>query len=246
MSRRTDDYLTICLEQAAKSPLHYRHSYVVVRGGKFIGKGYNYYRPRFSDKTFKTGATATSKQKMQLHLHMEFELKHSMKDPNSRESPQISNAGAGRMANVPLSMHSEMMAIRSALSRLGTVSSRGSARSTQWLQKSQCKMPVCGKRQLRLPGLKAYANFVFDETVAERRTARGGAKRTVETSAQESSFEKRASRCCQGGGEARAGASEEQYRETPSQESVPASSQPWPESSNPQQEEDSTSTATTT
>lgn len=42
---KTDNYLTLCLEQAAKSPLHYRHGCIVVRGGKVIGQGYNDYRP---------------------------------------------------------------------------------------------------------------------------------------------------------------------------------------------------------
>jgi hypothetical protein len=34
---KTDSYLTLCLEQAAKSALHYRHGCIIVRGGKVIG-----------------------------------------------------------------------------------------------------------------------------------------------------------------------------------------------------------------
>jgi deoxycytidylate deaminase len=38
---KTDNYITLCLEQAANSPLRYRHSAIIVRGGKVIGQGYN-------------------------------------------------------------------------------------------------------------------------------------------------------------------------------------------------------------
>ena len=47
MSPRTDSYMSLCLEQAAMSPLHYRHGAIIVNGGKIIGKGYNDYRPGF-------------------------------------------------------------------------------------------------------------------------------------------------------------------------------------------------------
>ena len=42
---KTDNYLSLCLDQAAKSPLHYRHGSIIVRGGKIIGQGFNDYRP---------------------------------------------------------------------------------------------------------------------------------------------------------------------------------------------------------
>ncbi|KAL8655894.1 MAG: hypothetical protein Q9210_000595 [Variospora velana] len=45
---RNDVYLSLCLEQASLSPLHYRHGCIVVRGGKVIGKGYNDYRSGFN------------------------------------------------------------------------------------------------------------------------------------------------------------------------------------------------------
>ncbi|KAL9002350.1 MAG: hypothetical protein Q9188_004704 [Gyalolechia gomerana] len=44
---RNDNYLSLCLEQASLSSLHYRHGCIIVRGGKVIGKGYNDYRPGF-------------------------------------------------------------------------------------------------------------------------------------------------------------------------------------------------------
>ena len=45
---RNDTYLSLCLEQASLSSLHYRHGCIIVRGGKFIGKGYNDYRSGFN------------------------------------------------------------------------------------------------------------------------------------------------------------------------------------------------------
>lgn len=45
MSHRTDEYLNICFEQAAKSPLDYRHGYVIAHGGKATAKDFNDYLP---------------------------------------------------------------------------------------------------------------------------------------------------------------------------------------------------------
>ena len=55
---KTDNYLTLCLEQASKSPLHYRHGCIIVRGGKVIGQGFNDYRPGFNGGALKTGKIA--------------------------------------------------------------------------------------------------------------------------------------------------------------------------------------------
>jgi hypothetical protein len=57
---KTDNYLTLCLEQATKSPLHYRHGCIVVRGGKVIGQGHNDYRPGFDGGALKHGRVASS------------------------------------------------------------------------------------------------------------------------------------------------------------------------------------------
>ncbi|KAF7195359.1 hypothetical protein HII31_03251, partial [Pseudocercospora fuligena] len=76
---KTDNYLSACLAEAAKSPLHYRHGAIVVRGGK------------------------------------------------------------------PLSMHSEMMAIYSALNASSTLSS-----STFSREKPCFKLPRSDKRKARL------------------------------------------------------------------------------------------------
>lgn len=55
---KTDNYLSLCLEQAAKSPLHYRHGAVIVHGGKVIGRGHNDYRPGFNGGALKNGRIA--------------------------------------------------------------------------------------------------------------------------------------------------------------------------------------------
>lgn len=52
---KTDNYLNLCLEQAAKSPLRYRCGAIVVRGGKVIGQGYNCYRSGFNVGALKNG-----------------------------------------------------------------------------------------------------------------------------------------------------------------------------------------------
>jgi hypothetical protein len=52
---KTDNYLNLCLEQAAKSPLRYRHGAIIVRGGKVIGQGYNDIRDGFDGGALKTG-----------------------------------------------------------------------------------------------------------------------------------------------------------------------------------------------
>jgi deoxycytidylate deaminase len=52
---KTDNYLNLCLDQATKSSLRYRHGAIVVRGGKVIGQGYNDYRSGFDGGALKSG-----------------------------------------------------------------------------------------------------------------------------------------------------------------------------------------------
>ncbi|KAL8914336.1 MAG: hypothetical protein Q9172_007104 [Xanthocarpia lactea] len=108
---RNDTYLSLCLEQASLSSLHYRHGCVIVRGGKVIGKGYNDHRPGFNG-----GAKNTRQLGMK------------------GQDPALGTPGSS-LANTPLSIHSEMMAITSALSLSSAIACQGTARSTQWLQK---------------------------------------------------------------------------------------------------------------
>jgi len=135
MSPRTDSYLSLCLEQATKSPLHYRHGSIVVRGGKVIGHGYNDYRLGFNGGALKTGRLASIRNGPAIT-----ELKQrrqKKKGPGTRPDASLTShaaagpfvpfetsaiaggGGGGHMANTPLSMHSEMMAIQSALASPG-------------------------------------------------------------------------------------------------------------------------------
>src|SRR5271170_7109781 len=114
MSPRHDTYMSLCLEQARQSQLHYRHGCIIVRGGKVIGKGYNHYRPGFNGGAFKNGRTASSNV-------VRVQVKQTKKQkPKHTQAPLkllgTSSFGGGHLTNSPLSMHSEMMAVRSALS----------------------------------------------------------------------------------------------------------------------------------
>jgi tRNA(Arg) A34 adenosine deaminase TadA len=156
---KTDNYLTLCLEQAAKSPLHYRHGCIIVRGGKVIGQGHNDYRPGFDGGALKHGRVAGSAlngaalAEMKAKLKERNENKARTKD-NQQPPPQPPRqpaafekvgAGGGVNANTPLSMHSEMMAIHSALS-----TSSNLACSSFSHDKPSFKLPRGDKKKERL------------------------------------------------------------------------------------------------
>ncbi|KAL8802499.1 MAG: hypothetical protein Q9200_006565 [Gallowayella weberi] len=117
---RNDTYLSLCLEQASLSPLHYRHGCIVVRGGKVIGKGYNDYRSGFNGDAQMTGSAGSSSNPAKYDLKSKKPKAYSNKSSetyvafNCRD--HAVGTGGGALANTPLSMHSEMMAINSALS----------------------------------------------------------------------------------------------------------------------------------
>jgi len=173
-----DMYLSLCLEQASMSPLHYRHGSIIVRGGKVIGQGFNDYRSGYNGGVLSTGqlrsvtavhgpAVRALKKKAKVSTgHTQLQdskgIAKSTK-PYSAFANQVVGTGGGCLANTPLSMHSEMMAINSALSLSSTIACQGSARSTQWLQKPCFKLPCRSKRQARLQRLKAYADAVCEE-----------------------------------------------------------------------------------
>lgn len=182
MSPRTDSYSSLCLEQASKSTLHYRHGCIIVRGGKVIGQGYNDYRPDFNGGgTLKTGRFATGASSSPAILALKQGNKSKSKS-KSRQSDQgvnpgvlslaaveTSNLGRGCLANSPLSMHSEMMAIQSALSLSSNATSYGSARSSTLMQKpGSYKLPGRGKRQLRLRNLKDYVDTICGEAIGAK------------------------------------------------------------------------------
>ncbi|KAH7403531.1 hypothetical protein BKA64DRAFT_707019 [Cadophora sp. MPI-SDFR-AT-0126] len=143
MSPRNDTFLSLCLAQADLSPLHYRHGAIIVRGGKVIGQGFNCYRPGFDGGALRNGALPSAS----LDGPAIAELKQRLKSkPNSKSKmptqsdegtfTPFESMGCGHNANVALSMHSEMMAIRSALSlSSGTQASQTSARSAMCFEK---------------------------------------------------------------------------------------------------------------
>jgi len=206
MSRRTDSYLSLCLEQASHSSLHYRHGAIIVRGGKIIGQGHNDYRPGFNGG-LKTGKMATGASNSQAIMALKQKNKSKQKLKQSGQcnetgllelSDMDSNElGGGCLANTPLSMHSEMMAIQSALSLSSNMASFGSARSSTLMQKSgSFKLPGRGKRELRLRNLKDYVEAVCADAVSTP----AGKQRSGKAYVQGSQFEPFASQFAQAGG----------------------------------------------
>jgi hypothetical protein len=78
---------------------------------------------------------------------------------------EATGSGSGYGSNVPLSMHSEMMAIQSALSlSSGALCGQTSARSAKYLKKPRFSLQGDSKkRKDRARGLKAYAEAVCSE-----------------------------------------------------------------------------------
>lgn len=161
---KSDQYLNLCLEQAAQSPLHYRHGCIVVKGGKVIGQGFNDYRPGYDGgSVLKTGVLPKSA------------CSTSDDDPDKPDPPSskdgfktvesvMGNCGGGHHANARLTMHSEMMAINSALSSRSTL-----AASTVSHLKPCFKLPGDSKkkRALRRDAVVAYSRAVCLATFGE-------------------------------------------------------------------------------
>ncbi|KAL2067145.1 hypothetical protein VTL71DRAFT_1569 [Oculimacula yallundae] len=169
MSPRNDTNLSLCLAQADLSPLHYRHGAIIVRGGKVIGQGFNTYRPGFDGGALKSGvlpsASLDGPSIAELKQRLKAKPKSKSNKPDEGSFTPFEATGCGHNANIALSMHSEMMAIQSALSlSSGTQSSQTSARSAKCFQKPCFKLPGDSKkRKARARGLKAYAKAVCEE-----------------------------------------------------------------------------------
>ena len=159
---KTDNYLTLCLEQAARSPLHFRHGCVVVRGGKIIGQGYNDYRSGFEGAVLKHGRIAQGKLDGPALAH----LKGRSRKPKGEMAANLqqhvkadpkTTLEAGCAAHVPFTMHSEMMAIHSALTASSTLSSVAPS-----CQKPRFKLPDNTKHHARVhcATLAAYVDAV--------------------------------------------------------------------------------------
>jgi deoxycytidylate deaminase len=222
---KTDIYLNLCLEQAANSPIHYRHGAIIVRGGKVIGQGFNDHRSGFDGGTPKTGRLPLRSldSPAVAELKKKHKLKRNLADPQDEMTkaftPFESMGGGGKLANNPLSMHSEMMAIHSALSASSTLAS-GAVSS----EKPCFKLSGDSKRKSRLrrDAIKSYIQSVCEAAIAAQSTAvkcrsqSGVQKWRFEGFASRSLIESRVSG--QTGGRVRGFDHREQYGETPNEE----------------------------
>ncbi|CZS90778.1 uncharacterized protein RCO7_06725 [Rhynchosporium graminicola] len=252
MSPKNDTHLSLCLAQANLSPLHYRHGAIIVRGGKVIGQGFNTYRPGFDGGALKSGILPSASLDGPAIAELKQRLKSKPKNkskkenkPDERTFTPFESTGYGHNANIALSMHSEMMAIQSALSlSSGTQSSQTSARSTKCFVKPCFRLQGDSKkRKARARGLKAYAKAVCEDAVASAGTVQAY---SGEFSIQKSSFEPATSQSVsagnwqrgqrQGGGQRvsqqgsereRAGEHMEKCRETAIEEETFASLSEW-------------------
>lgn len=187
---KNESYLTLCLEQAAKSPLRYRHGCIIVRGGKVIGQGYNDYRSGFDGGALKTGRLAAGclddsgivefkKHKLKRETKHQDEQKHAIPETSNKMFTPFESMGGGSHVNTPFSMHSEMMAIHSAISASSTLASN--AAST----KKPCfKLSGGSRRKARL---RKEAIKVYIETICETPLAQS----TTEQRSDSSSVQKR-------------------------------------------------------
>ena len=233
---RNDTYLSLCLEQASLSPLHFRHGAIVVRGGKVIGKGYNDYRSGYNGGAESTGKLSsalhsqgviTDDSKLENlkspHLPAGSGDEASSKNKSFDSQNHAPGTGGGSLANTPLSMHSEMMAINSALSRSSAIACQGTARSTQWLQKPCFKLPSRSKRQTRLQHLQGYADAVCPDEDERKATSERRGKSHVQQSRFETCAIQTAAALSrgllqreeEGGGEQRVEASEHRLQRCP-------------------------------
>ncbi|KAK9423835.1 putative CMP/dCMP-type deaminase domain-containing protein [Seiridium unicorne] len=120
---KTDNYKNLCLEQALLSPLKYRHGCIVVKGGKIIGRGFNDYRPGYDGGALKTGQLPTASFP-RVFIHAAGNLKSQPQSANFMAFERVSGMRGGRLANTPLTMHSEMMAINSAVASSSTLAAK--------------------------------------------------------------------------------------------------------------------------
>lgn len=152
---KNDHYLNLCLEQAAQSPLFYRHGSIVVKGGKVVGQGFNDYRSGFDGGALKTGQLPTAP--------FPIENRQRTSTPPGFTPFERVGGGGGHHANVCFSMHSEMMAIHSALASSSTL-----AASTASHIKPCFKLPgrhAKPGRLLRTGGVKSYVESVCLEAM---------------------------------------------------------------------------------
>lgn len=158
---KTDHYKNICLAQALNSPLKYRHGCIIVKGGKVIGQGFNDVRSGFDGGALKTGQLpiAAAARPISPTAAAARPTNHvtAGKSKNFTAFESIVGMGGGPLANTPLTMHSEMMAINSALSSSSTL-----AATTVSTIKPCYKLPgdTKRKRELRRGAVAAFVDRV--------------------------------------------------------------------------------------
>lgn len=169
---KSDYYLNRCLEQASLSPLRFRHGCIVVKGGKIIGQGFNDFRPGYDGGALKTGRLSTGSYPPDGVCS---ELKHPRKGkPNNASTPsEAAGGGGGRLANTPLTMHSEMMAINSALSSSSTLAAGTVSSITPYFKLPRGSKDK-SKRLLRKQAVKAYVERACIEGLSQGLQQRSG------------------------------------------------------------------------
>ncbi|KAK3341849.1 hypothetical protein B0T25DRAFT_354784 [Lasiosphaeria hispida] len=168
---KNDQYLNLCLQQAAQSPLFFRHGCIVVKGGKVIGQGFNDHRSGYDGGALKTGTLPTASFLLDGTVA---ELKRRRKSKSKKTHPPSSSraatftpferSGGARQPNTCLSMHSEMMAINSALASSSTL-----AASTASHIKPGSKLSGGShkpRRLVRSDAVKSYVERVCLEAMA--------------------------------------------------------------------------------
>jgi deoxycytidylate deaminase len=232
---KTENYLNLCLEQAAKSSLRYRHGAIIVRGGKVIGKGYNDHRSGFDGGALKTGRLPL--RSMQGPVVADLKKNHKLErescEPenlsNKTFTPFESMGGGGQLANTPLSMHSEMMAIHSALSASSTLAASAVSSEKPCFKLSGGSKP---KSRLRKEAVKSYVKAVCEAALAQSTAtschAQSGVQEWRFDYSAPGSQETESSVSRQGEERERGLARNEQYGETPYEErKEPSTSQCW-------------------
>ncbi|KAK8065770.1 hypothetical protein PG997_012517 [Apiospora hydei] len=153
---KTDNYKNLCLAQALNSPLKYQHGCIIVKGGKVIGQGFNDIRSGFDGGALKTGQLPLSAAPRPASPAAG-PTNAAAKPKNFTAYESIVGMGGGPLANTPLTMHSEMMAINSALSSSSTL-----AATTVSSIKPCYKLPgdTKRKRELRRGAVAAFVDRV--------------------------------------------------------------------------------------
>ncbi|KAK4442330.1 hypothetical protein QBC34DRAFT_313343 [Podospora aff. communis PSN243] len=191
---KTDKYLNLCLEQAARSPLHYRHGSIVVKGGKVVGLGFNDNRSGYDGGALKTGRLPTASFPLDNAAASKRKPNSKLPDPPTTSTfiPFERSRRGGHHANTCFSMHSEMMAINSALAASSTLAASTASSLKPYFKLSRRHT----KRSLLRDAVKSYVKRVCLDAMGPefkqqaRQNTLQGATRTVSQSHASSHIQK--------------------------------------------------------